>query len=48
MATDRPAQQNEIKLLISKGLEQGYLTVVGKGSMPTIRLGPAGNLTLIG
>ena len=26
MATDRPAQQNEIKLLISKGLEQGYLT----------------------
>jgi RNA polymerase primary sigma factor len=26
MANDRPAQQNEIKLLISKGLEQGYLT----------------------
>ena len=26
MATDRPAQQNEIKQLISKGLEQGYLT----------------------
>ena len=26
MAIDRPAQQNEIKLLISKGLEQGYLT----------------------
>ncbi len=26
MATDRPAQQSEIKQLISKGLEQGYLT----------------------
>jgi len=26
MAIDRPAQQNEIKQLISKGLEQGYLT----------------------
>ena len=26
MANERPAQQNDIKLLISKGLEQGYLT----------------------
>jgi RNA polymerase primary sigma factor len=26
MANERPAQQSEIKLLISKGLEQGYLT----------------------
>ena len=26
MANDRPAQQSEIKQLISKGLEQGYLT----------------------
>src|SRR5688500_13910441 len=26
MATDRPAQQSEIKQWISKGLEQGYLT----------------------
>jgi len=26
MATDHPAQQSDIKLLISKGLEQGYLT----------------------
>ena len=26
MATDRPAAQSEIKQLISKGLEQGYLT----------------------
>ena len=26
MAIDRPAQQSEIKQLISKGLEQGYLT----------------------
>ena len=26
MANERPAQQSEIKQLISKGLEQGYLT----------------------
>ncbi|HEY5971625.1 MAG TPA: RNA polymerase sigma factor region1.1 domain-containing protein, partial [Pseudoxanthomonas sp.] len=26
MANERPAQQSDIKLLISKGLEQGYLT----------------------
>ena len=26
MATERPAAQSEIKQLISKGLEQGYLT----------------------
>ena len=26
MSIDRPTQQSDIKLLISKGLEQGYLT----------------------